>query len=218
MVNRTFLESKTLFAVVCFMILMQAPTVLAHEKGRDVIKFGVFPYKSPKTIVKLFGPITKKIEQALGVKVQLVTAPDFSTYIDRARQGDYDLAFPCVACFFQIQDVGYSVIAKGNPSFYGGTIVRNDSGIDSLDQLKGKKIAAIGKHSYAGHLFLLEQLLVSGIDPKQDVQFQFLGKVDTVIFGVANKKYDAGTLRIDAIESPSFKEVRLNLPRFNGHF
>ena len=211
MSNKWITELKSLVFVVCFICTMQVTVASAHEKGHNAIKFGVFPYKSPRTVVKLFGPIAKRIETALDVKVKLVTAPDYQTYVARGKQGEYDLAFPCVSCFFEIQDAGYSVIAKGEPSFYGGTVVRKDSGIDSVAQLKGKRIASIGRHSFAGHLFILGQLLENGVDPIHEVKFQFLGKLDTVIFGVLNKKYDAGTVRRDALKSPIFKDVQEDL-------
>jgi phosphonate transport system substrate-binding protein len=198
---------------VSFWVLACLPapqTAWAHESA-NVIKFGVFPYKSPRTIVKLFAPIAKRLEQALGLKVQLVTAPDFQTYVARGKLGDYDLAFPCVTCFFQIQASGYTVIARGEPSFYGGTLVRKDSGIESPEQLKGKKIASIGRHSYAGYLFLVEELHEQGIDPKGEAEFHFLGKLDTIIYGVFNRKYDAGTVRRDALESPVFKDLKEDL-------
>lgn len=185
---------------------IHAGSVAAHE-GHDVLKFGVFPYKSPRTIVKLFAPIAKRLEQALGIEVQLVTAPDYKTYVARGKAGAYDISFPCVSCYYQIKEAGYTVIARGEPSFYGGVVVRKDSGIDNVSQLKGKKIAAIGLHSYAGYSFLPQQLHTLGIDPQEEVEFQFLGKLDSIIFGVINRKYDAGTVRRDAMASPAFKAV-----------
>ena len=197
--------------VVLFVGLVQVGGVCAHE-DHNVVKFGVYPYKSPRTIVKLFSPIAKRLEQALGVEVQLVTAPDFATFVARGKNGEYDLALPCVHCYYQIREQGgYSVIARGEPSFFGGTVVRKDSGIDSVSQLKGKKIASVGKHSYAAHMFLVQQLHENGIDPQQDVEFQFLGKLGSIIYGVLNKKYDAGTIRRDAINSPAFKGVSKDL-------
>ncbi len=179
--------------------------VFSHETDH-VIKFGVFPYKSPRTIVRLFGPIVKRLESVLGMRVQLVTAPDFKTYVARGRKGDYDLAFPCVHCFFLMQEAGYTVIARGQPDFHGGTVVRRDSDIRDIEQLRGKKIASIGRHSYAGYLFMVEQLSERGIDPAE-VEFSFLGKLDSVLYAVLNGQYDAGTVRRDALADPVFADL-----------
>ncbi len=209
--QRSGFTQLLILLVVLLLSFFQVGGVAAHENHK-VIKFGVYPYKTPRTIVKLYSPITKRLAKALGVEVQLVTAPDFATYVARGKAGKYDLALPCVHCYYKIRGPGgYSVIAKGVPSFYGGTVVRKDSGIESVSQLKGKKIASVGKHSYAAHLFLLPQLYKNGIHPQKEVEFQFLGKLDSVIFGVLNRKYAAGTIRLDALAHPAFDGVRNDL-------
>ncbi|MDH4317245.1 MAG: phosphate/phosphite/phosphonate ABC transporter substrate-binding protein [Desulfobulbaceae bacterium] len=178
------------------------------EAPSKILKFGIFPYTSPKTIFKLFLPLTHKLEEELQCKIELVTAPEFVTFIERAQQGEYDLTIPCVACYFKIRTAGYSVIAMGQPSFYGAVIVRSDSERDSIDKLVGAKVASTVHYSYAGHLFLVEQLDALGIDAYQSIDFHFIGKLDSIIFGVVNKEYDAGMIRLDAISAPRFGKIR----------
>ncbi|MDH3347296.1 MAG: phosphate/phosphite/phosphonate ABC transporter substrate-binding protein [Desulfobulbaceae bacterium] len=185
-----------------------APSLGASSSTTQDIKFGVFPYKSPKTIFKLFNPIVQKLEKQLNCKVTLVTAPDFDTFIKRGKQGKYDLAMPCVMCYFMIQPSGYSVIAMGTPTFSGGVLVRSDSNIDTISKLKNKKIASTMKRSYAGHLFLVKRLSDLNIDPYKEVEFHFLGNLDSIILGVANKQYDAGVVRLDILQNPLFDTIR----------
>ena len=110
--------------------------------------------------------------------------------------------------YYKLRPAGYKVIAKGIPAFYGGAIVRKDSEIKTIEQLKGKKVAAMGEHSYCAYSFILPQLEAKGINPRKDVEFQFLGKVDSVIYGVINKKFDAGLIKIDTLDLPAFAGVR----------
>jgi len=206
--------TRYLIFVIFFMVI----TLISPSPGTcepssppapsDSLKFGIFPYTSPKTIFKLFLPISRKLEQELQCKIELVTAPDFATFIERGQRGDYDLTMPCVACYFKIRPAGYSVIAMGHPSFYGAVIVRRDSNIESINRLVGTKVASTVQYSYAGHLFLVEQLDALGIDAYQNIDFHFIGKLDSIIFGVANKEYDAGVIRLDAFLAPRFDTVR----------
>lgn len=201
----------TKWAGVPIFLLLLCRIVWAHpvnETPPNVIKFGIFPYKTPKTIIAIFAPVAKRIEEKLGQKVTVVTAPDHDSFISRGLAGEYDLAFPCVTCYFDLQPAGYMVIARGEPAFYGAVIVRKDSSIQSPAQLKGKKIAAIGRHSYAGFQFLKAQLTELGLNTETDVHFTFLGKLDTIIYGVANKKYDGGVIRLDALKNPAFLPLR----------
>lgn len=181
----------------------------AHEPtSPNIIKFGVFPYKSPKTIVEMYGPLTAHLEEKIGKKIAISSAPDAKSFFEKARNGEYDLLLSSSTVWYKLRSSGYKVIARGVPSFYGGAIVRKDSEITTIEQLKGKKVAAIGEYSYAGYMFLLPQLEAKGINPRKDVDVQFLGKVDTVIYGVINKKYDAGLLRLDALDLPAFAGIR----------
>lgn len=198
-------------SLLCLFSLLFLPLPADAHDPDQVIKFGVFPYKSPRTTFDLFGPIAKRIQEKTGKKVELVSAPDYNTYIERGKAGLYDLALPCVTCFFKMQEAGYHVIARGEPSFHGGIVVRKDSGINAVEQLKGRRIAAIGRHSYAGYIFAKTMLEKNGIDPEQGVTFSFLNKADSIILAVLNRQHDAGVIRVDVLEDNQFQTVRDSL-------
>ncbi|MFH1020308.1 MAG: phosphate/phosphite/phosphonate ABC transporter substrate-binding protein [Pseudomonadota bacterium] len=177
------------------------PRCLAHETP-EIIKFAVFPYKSPRSVIEVFGPLAARLEERLGKKVQLVSASDSNAFLKKGLAGEYDLALPSITAYYKMLPAGYTVIARGVPSFRGGVIVRQDSEIKSIEQCRGKKVAAIGEHSYAGYMFFKSLLDERKIDSAKDLDIQFLGKNDTIIYGVLNKKYDLGVLRIDSFETP----------------
>lgn len=195
--------AKSLFFLltVCGML---APDFCMADSKHDVIKFAVFPYKSPKSIIEVFGPLVARLEKKLGHKVQLVSAPDSASFLAKGLAGEYDLAIPSTAVYYNMLPAGYVVIARGVPSFWGGAIVRQDSEIKTIRQCRGKKVAAIGEHSYGGYMFFKDLLVKNKIDPAKDLDIQFLAKVDTIVYGVLNKKYDVGLLRIDSLDTPDF--------------
>lgn len=180
------------------------PTPCPAHDTQNIIKFAVFPYKSPKSVIEVFGPLVARLEKKLGKKVQLVSAPDAQTFLAKGLSGEYDLALPSTTVYYKMVPAGYTVIARGVPSFWGGAIVRQDSEIKNIEQCKGKKVAAIGEHSYGGYMFFKDLLEEKKIDTAKDLDIQFLGKVDTIIYGVLNKKYDVGVLRIDNLDTPDF--------------
>lgn len=181
----------------------------AHEPPNpNVIKFGIYPYQSPRTIVEMYGPLAARLEKKLGKKIIIFSAPDLEIFLEKAKGGEHDLLLTPPSLCYTLRSADYKVIARGASTFYGGAIVRKDSDVKTIEQLKGKKVAAIGKHSYAGYMFLLPQLKAKGIDPQQDIDIQFLGKMDTIIYGVINKKYDAGLLRLDTLDLPAFSGIR----------
>lgn len=187
---------------------MACPRLCPAQETTDAIRFAVYPYKSPKSVVEIFGPLAVRIEKRLGKKVQLVSAPDSDTFLKKSLAGEYDLALPAITAYYKIQPAGYTVIAKGVPSFWGGVIVRQDSGIKTIEQCRGKKVAAIGEYSYAGYMFFKDLLDEKKIDSTKDLDIHFLGKLDTIIYGVLNKKYDAGVIRLDTLDMKDFAPIK----------
>lgn len=198
------------FFFIFFTALFMANKGRCHEiEAQGDLNFGVFPYKSPKILVEMFGPVVMQLQKKLGRKVVLHSAPDAKTFAAKVRAGEYDFILSTPTLFYKLRaSTPYTVIARGEPEFYGGVVTRKDSGITSVADLKGKKIAAVGNFSYAGYIFLLPQLREKGIDPAVDVDIQFLTQVDSIVYGVMNKKYDAGVFREDAFQDPSFAAIR----------
>lgn len=199
--------ARFLFLFLALWTVVPTRPSLAHETP-NVIKFAVFPYKSPKSVIEVFGPIAARLEEKLGKKVQLVSATDADAFVEKGLAGEYDLALPTVTVYYKILPAGYTVIARGVPSFWGGVIVRNDSEIKTIEQCRGKKIAAIGEHSYAGYMFFKALLDEKKIDAAKDLDIQFLGKLDTIIYGVLNKKYDVGLIRLDTLDMKNFTSIK----------
>ncbi len=179
----------------------------AQETGSS-IKFAVYPYKSPKSVIEVFGPIAARLEEKLGKKVHLVSAPDSATFLARGLAGEYDLALPSLTVYYKILAAGYTPIARGVPAFWGGVIVLQDSEIQTIEDCRGKKVAAIGADSYAGYIFFKDLLDEKKIDAGKDLEIQFLGKLDTIIYGVLNKKYDVGVIRLDTLDMKDFAPIK----------
>ena len=80
----------------------------------------------------------------------------------------------------------------------------DNEGINTLDDLKGKKFAAVDETSFGGWQVAWKELLDHGIDPqKQFARLDFLGTQDKVVMAVLNHEMDAGTVRTDTLERMS---------------
>lgn len=47
-----------------------------------------------------------------------------------------------------------------------------------------------------------------GVDPRREVEFQFVEKTSIIVYGVINRTVDAGILKLDTLDLPSFADVR----------
>ncbi len=199
-------KSRIVLFLPLLFSLALSPILQAAE---EPLRFGVFPFKSPKEMMKLFMPIARQLEKEIGRPVHISSAPNAQQYNKRAIAGEYDLIWPCNTCYFKIHDeAGFEAVACGTPTFQGIVVVRKDSGITQLSQLKGKKIAAAWKNSYAAYKFLFFKMKELGYSPPEDFSVSFLGKLDSITFSVVGRHHDAGVIRQDALASARFDRVR----------
>jgi phosphonate transport system substrate-binding protein len=90
---------------------------------------------------------------------------------------------------------------KAGTRFRGIIIARKDSGIESLPDLKGKRLVFVEKDSAGGHLFQMLLLKKAGLEVNRDfVLLPFAKKHDNVAMAVFNGAADAGGIREDDFE------------------
>lgn len=104
--------------------------------------FGVFPYVAAKKVVETYRPLAASLEKQLGRRVLLYTAPDFKTFVERTRHGEYDvlLTAPHLA-WIASEDAHYLPLLEHARPIHGLVVVRHDAAFDSLNSLRGQTIA-----------------------------------------------------------------------------
>ena len=97
-------------------------------------------------------------------------------------------------------DVILASVRGGSKTYTGQIITQADSGITSIDGLKGKKFAFVDPSSASGFLYPSAYLVSKGIDPKKDFSESiFAGGHDKVVIAVYNKQVDAGATFGDSV-------------------
>jgi len=97
------------------------------------------------------------------------------------------------------KDVDITPLARGK---VGGTVenftyivTRKDSGLDSVEKLKGKTFAFGDVASTSGHLIPHQSLLKMGIDPKKDFsKLTYTGAHDKTALAVVDKIVEGGAM------------------------
>ena len=104
--------------------------------------FGVFPSMTAKQTVELYQPLARLMEKRLRRRVVIYSARDFKTFVERTRQGDYDilLTAPHLAWLAR-QDAGYRPLLKYAQPVRGLLVVKSTSPYRVADDLRGQTIA-----------------------------------------------------------------------------
>jgi phosphonate transport system substrate-binding protein len=104
--------------------------------------FGVFPNMTAKQTLETYRPLADMMEKRLRRRVVIYSARDFKTFVERTRQGDYDilLTAPHLAWLAR-QDAGYRPLLKYARPTRGLLVVKAASPYRTPDALRGQTIA-----------------------------------------------------------------------------
>lgn len=171
------------------------------------IRLGILPRLGAVELFMMFKPLAGYLTEAAGEKVSIVIPRDFDAFKEGVRSGNMDIGFANPLIYVQLRkEMALSplVVAaeqKGGTRFRGVIIVRTDSGIKTIRDLRGKKCIFADRDSAAGYLFPVMLLKKSGIDFRTDITIlPFAKKHDNVVLAVLNRAADAGGMREDDLE------------------
>lgn len=182
-----------------------------------VLKIGRIPFTNATEMVKKHEGLLSYLRDELGVKeTRLVLASDYKGIISKLTRGEIDIAWMGTTSYVEAAadpklKASMRLLVKPKrfktTSYRGIIIVRQDSGIKKLTDLKGKKVAWVEQDSASGYLFPKALLLEAGVNPDKDfAEAGFLGKHDAVVLAVLLGKYDAGACYDDARNTLREKE------------
>ncbi len=164
----------------------------------QVLRVGTVPAEDATRMREAYSPLAQYLEKRLGMKVELFVATDYSGAVEAMRAGKLDLVqfgpfSYCLAAEKANAEV-FAVEKVGGVTTYRSIVVtRPDSGINTLQDLRGHTFAFVDPASTSGHLFPRAFLKKNDIDPERDFKsLVFAGTHDAVEMAVKNRKVDAG--------------------------
>jgi phosphonate transport system substrate-binding protein len=130
------------------------------------LRLAVFPRRNASVTYSMFMPFTRYLARSLERDVQLEIFKDFTSFWEEFQQKQFDIVhFNQYHYILARHQFGYQAIARnlefGSSTIAGSIIVRNDSGIEAVSDLKGKNILFGGgpraMQSYIAPVWLLQQ-------------------------------------------------------------
>ncbi len=85
---RTLFNRIRALAVMVFCCL----AAVAQAQSPTVFRLGIAPHTSARVILEMYQPLRQQLEKALGMPVEVVTAPDFTEFAKRMLHQEYDIA------------------------------------------------------------------------------------------------------------------------------
>lgn len=179
------------------------------------LTIGFVPSQNAETLEAKAKPLAKLLEDELGIKVNVKVTTDYNGVVEALGAKQLDLGFLPPTDYVLAHEKGYAdVLLQAlrygvNPEdgsntdelvdyYYSGILVKEDSDIKTLKDLKGKKIGWQGPTSSAGYVWAAVEMKEEGIDAQNDVTGVQLQGHDKGVSAILNGDVDATAIFVDA--------------------
>jgi len=173
-----------------------------HAGPRQVIRIGLIPEKNIFKQIERYDPLVQYLSKKIGVEVQFKILLRYGNIIDNFVSEGLDGAFFGSFTYALAHDkLGVRVIVRpessdGRSTYYGMIIVRKDSGIRTIGDMRGKKFAFVDKATTAGYLLPYAYFRRHDIDYHTYLRDSyFAGTHENVIMDVLDRKADIGAVK-----------------------
>lgn len=177
-------------------LVLSACSKPASEAGTaappKLIRLGVQPNERAKKNLSLF---RDDLARRVALKVEIKTPSDYIATVGLLKNKELDFAFLSALTAIQAEREAESKIllkrVYGNSEFYYTAILlRRDSKIKSVSELKGKKFGFVDPKSTSGYLYPRLMLKNAGIS-LGDISSEFFGTHSAAVTALLEKKVDA---------------------------
>ncbi|MDU6572627.1 MAG: phosphate/phosphite/phosphonate ABC transporter substrate-binding protein [Gemella haemolysans] len=185
-----------LFSFVFVFSIVGCSAKTETKKEEKVIKMGFVPLKNSEKLVEDLKPISDYLSERLGVKVEAFTASNYIGVVEGLGSGSVDFGIipPFSSLLAQKQSNAKPILTSkgktGKPGYTAELYVRKDSGIKSLQDVKGKKVAFVDPSSSSGYIYPGAMLVNAGLNLDKDISYQFSGGHDKSLQLLLNKDVD----------------------------
>ena len=208
---------RRLFAVLALFLSVVSSSYAADRP----IRFGISTFAAHSVNLPIIPATETLLENLLGEENIVFETLPVEILSERVKQGAFDMTLTSAGAFrrMAIEGAGVRDLATAasrrvpNPNFAEGSVffVRNDSPIQTIEDLRGKSVAANHEKGFSGWQTALGELARRGLNPQH-----FFSRADftnhdmaEVIRRVEDGRNDAGVVRTCFMEA-----MNLTLSRF----
>ncbi|PWG61201.1 phosphate/phosphite/phosphonate ABC transporter substrate-binding protein [Sediminicurvatus halobius] len=145
---------------------------IAPLQAQETVTMAVTDVAGLEELRRDWGPFAEALEQYTGFGVEFapVTSRTAAVELLRSEEVDFVLTGPAEYVVMQELTGAEPVLGFSRPDYFSGIITMADSGITSVDDLRGERVAVGDVGSTSSHLAPLQLLADYGLDPQEDVE------------------------------------------------
>ena len=173
--------------------------------GQETLTLGVHPYLPATELVQRFAPLVDYLSQQTKQAVRLRISKSYQEHIDETGKDRLDIVFIGPASYVRMVSMyGKKPIlarleVEGKPFFRGAIVIRENSPLRSLAELRGKRFAFGDPLSTMSHLVPRYTLWKAGVGTQDLAGFEYLDSHHNVALGVLIGDFDAGAVKEEVV-------------------
>lgn len=182
-------------------LIADVPTDPAQQVDPDTLIFAYTPVEDPAVYAEVWAGFLEHLEEATGKSVQFFPVQSNAAQIEAMRAGRLHIAGfntgsnPLAVACAGFRPFAMMAAADGSYGYEMEIITHPDSGIETVEDIRGKQLAFTSETSNSG--FKAPSALLAsefGMTAGEDFEPVFSGAHDNSILGVANKDYPAAAI------------------------
>jgi len=187
-------------------LVADTPKDARRLKNPSTLVFTYTPVEDPAVYENIFKPFTDYLGKCTAKRVVFYQVQSNAAEIEAMRSGRLHVGgFSTGPTNFAVNLAGAVPFAvKGDAHEWQGyqlwLIVKKDSPIRTIADIKGKKVAHVQPSSNSGNLAPRALFPKEGVTPDQDYKVVYSGKHDQSIMGVNSGDYDAAPVASDVFK------------------
>jgi phosphonate transport system substrate-binding protein len=175
--------------IVSFALSFQGAYAQSAAEEKPLL-MGFFPLYSAVALFKKYGPLKDYLEEQLNRPIELETAKDFPTFLQRTSERKYDLVVTAPHFALRAVDEGnYRIIATHKNSGQELMLAHKDNTWDGLDALRGKRVGTAAPNALMTRMGK-QRLIEAGITGDDTPTFTAFTSHNAAVEAIITDKVD----------------------------
>jgi phosphonate transport system substrate-binding protein len=179
------------------------PAAAGGEEERPGLIVGLIPEMNVFEQADRFRLLAEFLSERVGVEIELSMLSRYGNIVERIIGKEVDAAFlgsftgALASAQLGMEPVARPINLDGTSTYWGYLFVRRDSGIETVDQMRGRRLALVEKATTAGYVFPVAFFRDHGVEDLDRFfsEVQFWGSHDAAINAVLDGRADIGAAK-----------------------
>lgn len=167
---------------------ISTPTFEEHPATETAVyRFGIHPLHNPNRLHEIFDPVMDYLDRNIpGSNFRVEASRNYAAYDEKLARGEFHFALPNPYQTIISLDKGYRVFGKmgDDENFHGIILVRKDSHITQVSDLKGQAISYPAPTALAATMLPQLYLQQHGLNVMSEADNRYVGSQESAVMSV----------------------------------